>query len=85
VSSLSRAFNYNSNYLSRIFKLETGTALQDYIIQVRIEKAKALLAQGERVSDVSAKVGYENFPHFSRIFKKVVGVSPKQYQVNFTG
>lgn len=83
VSSLSRTFNYNSNYLSRIFKLETGTALQDYIIQVRIEKAKALLAQGERVSDVSAKVGYENFPHFSRIFKKVVGVSPKQYQVNF--
>lgn len=85
VSSLSRAFNYNSNYLSRIFKLETGTALQDYIIQVRIEKAKALLAQGERVSDISAKVGYENFPHFSRIFKKIVGVSPKQYQVNFTG
>lgn len=81
VSSLSRSFNYNSNYLSRIFKIETGTALQDYIIQVRIEKAKSLLAQGERVSDVSAKVGYENFSHFSRIFKKAVGVSPKQYQV----
>lgn len=80
VSSLSKAFNYNSNYLSRIFKLEAGVALQDYIIQVRIEKAKILLNEGERVSDVSAKVGYENLPHFSRIFKKTVGISPKQYQ-----
>lgn len=81
VSSLSRLFNYNSNYLSRIFKIETGVSLQNYIIQARIEKAKFLLAQGERVTDVAAKVGYENFPHFSRIFKKVVGVSPKQYQL----
>lgn len=80
VTRLARQFNYNAVYLSRVFKEETGLSLQDYIIRVRIDRAKELLNSGERVGDVAAKVGYENFPHFSRIFKKVVGVSPKQYQ-----
>lgn len=80
VGTLARRFNYNAAYLSRVFKDETGEALQDYMIHARIEKAKELLENGTRIGDVSASVGYENLPHFSRIFKKTVGVSPKQYQ-----
>lgn len=56
--------------------------LQDYITQVKIEAARAMLSQGISAGDAARAVGYENYPHFSRVFKRMVGVSPKQYQEN---
>lgn len=81
VSEIAVRFGYNASYLTRIFKKETGYSLNDYIIHARMEKAKELLRlPGERVNDISLEVGYENVSHFSRLFKKICGVSPKQYQ-----
>ena len=81
VTLIANSFNYNSSYLSKLFKKETGMAIQDYIIRVRIDKAKDLLREpGSKVYEVSEKVGYENIPHFSRLFKKLTGISPKEYQ-----
>jgi len=83
VNSLAIQCHYNAAYLSRLFKKETGMLLQDYIIQQRMEKAKKMLENGSRIGEVAQAVGYENFPHFSRAFKKTVGVSPKQYQSSY--
>lgn len=80
VSDLAARLSYNPSYLSRIFKEQTGMPLQDYITQVKIDAAKVMLSQGISAGDVARAVGYENYPHFSRAFKRVVGVSPKQYQ-----
>lgn len=81
VSEIAEQFGYNASYLTRIFKKETGFSLNDYIIHARMEKAKELLKiPGERVNGISLEVGYENVSHFSRLFKKLNGVSPKQYQ-----
>lgn len=81
VGKIARLCHYNPSYLSRTFKDQTGISLQDYIIQSRIKTAKKLLDKGEKISDVSLAVGYESLPHFSRCFKRLVGVSPKQYQI----
>ncbi|NMA66021.1 MAG: helix-turn-helix domain-containing protein [Clostridiaceae bacterium] len=71
-------------YLSILFKKETGQNFIDYLIELRMEKAKELLRTTElKIYEISKKVGYENIYYFSRIFSKVVGVSPKQYQNNF--
>ena len=67
-------------YLSKVYKKETGVTLNEAIATYRVEQAKILLDRGERVSDVAEKVGFDNFTYFSTTFKKVVGVSPTQYK-----
>ena len=68
-------------YLAASFKKETGSSLGSYIIERRMEKAKALLAEGKlTVSEVAFAVGYDNFTYFSRLFKNKVGVMPKEYK-----
>ena len=67
-------------YLSKIYKEQTGVRMIDTITTYRISQAKLLLEKGERVSDVAAAVGFENFTYFSTIFKKYTGVTPNQYR-----
>jgi len=72
------------NYLNRIFKRKMGISLSTYLLQERIMKAKELLSNTDiPVSLVAAFVGYTNFSHFSRLFKKYVGVTPKEYRKKF--
>ncbi|MNN07840.1 HTH-type transcriptional regulator YesS [compost metagenome] len=57
----------------------TGETFTNYVIRVRIEKAKALLMDGNYlIYEVSEMVGYHNVPYFSTLFKKYCGVSPSE-------
>lgn len=71
----------NPSYFSSLFKKEQGINFSDYLIQVRIEKAKELLEEGElNVGEVGRKVGYKDQKYFSRLFYKVVGIKPSGYK-----
>lgn len=71
----------NSDYLSRIFKKETGMAVTDYLIQERLKLGQVLLEKTDLpVSAVSSHIGYVNFSHFSRMFKKFTGMNPNEYR-----
>lgn len=71
----------NHIYLGQIFKKETGISLNDYINKVRISKAKKLLkAANSMVYEVAEQVGFSDSQYFSTVFKKIVGVSPKEYK-----
>ncbi|WP_123041141.1 response regulator transcription factor [Cohnella candidum] len=71
----------NPDYLTRIFKKETGMSLSDYLQQRRIDYAKELLAgTGQSVSDVAVASGYSNLSYFSTIFKKATGMNPVDYR-----
>jgi YesN/AraC family two-component response regulator len=72
--------NVSLAYFSRLFKEEIGMTFSDYLTRVRIEKAKELLHQDLRLSDISALVGYDDPKYFSQIFRKVAGVSALDYQ-----
>lgn len=67
-------------YISRIFKSETGDTPIDYLIQIRMEKAKEILEKGpgQSIQEVAASVGYEDAYHFSKLFKKRYGITPSQ-------
>ena len=72
------------NYLSRLFKDLVGVSITEFIIKMRMEKAKEILAQpGMKVYEAANYLGYESNTHFSRIFKRVIGMSPKEYQSQF--
>jgi len=73
--------HFHPVYLSRFFKSRTGTSLSQYIVNRRIEKAKALLSQSElQVSHIVHRLGYYNPSHFTRTFKQATGFTPSQYR-----
>ncbi|OAS21229.1 response regulator transcription factor [Paenibacillus oryzisoli] len=71
----------NPAYLSRLFKKETGLSLADYILQIRIDKAKRLLEETSlKISTVAEAVGYSHFSHFGKMFKKLTSLTPQDYR-----
>lgn len=71
----------NPDYLSRLFKKETGISLIEYITNQRISVSKELLVKTDMsVSIIASKVGYSNFSHFSQVFKKVTGLTPNEFR-----
>ncbi|MDF2925964.1 MAG: hypothetical protein K0R57_4878 [Paenibacillaceae bacterium] len=68
-------------YLSRLYVRLTGISLSDYITQARMAKAKELLAANVlKIHEISSAVGYEFAPSFSRIFKKLWGMTPQEFR-----
>jgi two-component system response regulator YesN len=70
----------SENYLSRLFMKNVGESFIQYVTNLRIEESKRLLKKGYKIIELSEKIGYVNAEHFSRVFKKVTGVSPKVYR-----
>ena len=74
----------NPAYLSRMFRRETGLSLTDYMVKVRIARAREDLEKtNQRVSDIAINVGYANFSHFSKLFKKMTGLTPQEYRKKY--
>lgn len=68
-------------YISKIFKEKTGDSPINYLINVRLEKAKEMLEDGTgSVRSIATLVGYDDVYHFSKLFKKHFGVSPMYYR-----
>lgn len=71
----------NEYYLSHVFKKATGYSPQQYILRRRIGKAQCLLIYTSLpLTEISARVGYEDSNYFSRAFKKIIGMSPRLYR-----
>lgn len=70
----------NATYLSLLFKEKVGISFIKYVTKLRMEQAKMLLLKGMLVNDVSKRVGYFNYRHFTEQFKKYTGVTPSQYR-----
>lgn len=83
IAGISNHFYINYSYLCYLFKREAGTTINEYIIEVRLNRAKALFDKGNvLVSDVSTKVGYSDANYFGKCFKKRYGISPSKYIEN---
>ncbi len=79
VSMIAQETGVTPDYLSRQFKLLTGVGVQEYLRRYRFAKATELLISGASVGDVSESVGFASLCHFSREFKKELGVTPSAY------
>ena len=81
--TISQALNISSSYLSTSFKKETGQTLTDYINRRRISHAKHLLKSTSlQIQTVAQHCGIVDVHYFSKVFKKIVGITPKQYRQN---
>lgn len=79
-NEIAQYFYLAPEYVSKVFKKNTGEGIKDVIARYRIEEAKILLERGERVSEVAQKVGFDNFTYFSTMFKKYTGITPNQFR-----
>ncbi|WNS42349.1 response regulator [Paenibacillus sp. MMS20-IR301] len=69
------------NYLSNLFKKETGTGLTNYVSQLRIEEAKLLLQHTRlRMTEIAERVGFDNSSYFTVVFKQLTGESPREFR-----
>jgi len=71
----------NRFYFCKLFKKATGITFTDYVIRVRVEKAKALLVDPSmRISEVVFAAGFGSIPRFNSVFKRYVGMPPTEYR-----
>ena len=80
LSEIAKKAGVSKNHLSWEFARETGETLTGHLAHVRIEEAKRLLSTSRmKVYEVGERVGYPNVEHFSRVFKKLTGLSPSAW------
>ncbi|MEF2967644.1 helix-turn-helix domain-containing protein [Paenibacillus sp. M1] len=76
-------FYVSREYISRKFKQEFGINFSDYLAKYRIDKAKLLMLNPNlKVQQIAEMVGIPDVKYFSKVFKKMVGVSPREYRSN---
>jgi len=69
------------NYLRNLFKQATGRSPLEYLTRLRMDKAKEMLLMAQdSIGEIAEKVGYPDIHHFSKLFKKMEGLSPRHYR-----
>lgn len=80
LNDVAEAFNISPSYLSTLFSKYNDIGFSDYVNQQKIEAAKELLQVGNlKIYEISDLLGYESSFYFSRVFKKITGLSPRDY------
>ncbi len=81
LSQVAAALNLSSGYLSSTFKKQTGIRFSDYVTEVKIHKAKELIGTHQYMMyEISDMLGFDTQYYFSTVFKKITGLTPKEYE-----
>lgn len=81
LNKIAKDMYLNEYYFSKKFKKEFNISYINYLTNLRIEKAKALLSQTNlKIYEICAKVGFNSIEHFTRVFRKKTGQSPSEYK-----
>ncbi len=81
LNSAAEHVGLSSAYLSRLFRKETQKSFIEYVMRVRVEKAKILLKKTDKKTyDIAKEVGYNDIRYFTKMFKTLEGITPVQYR-----
>ncbi|HOJ09940.1 MAG TPA: response regulator [Clostridiales bacterium] len=84
LAKVSNELSMNYYYISDLFKKETGMSFSDYVIDIRLEKAKKLLLEtGIKIYEIAEKSGFYDSKHFCRTFKKLYNLTPSEYREKY--
>lgn len=83
LADVAESVDLSPYYAGRIFKDDQGLTVMEYATALRMDEAKHLLSNPKyRIEEVSAQLGYSDASYFARVFKKHVGMSPRQYRID---
>lgn len=86
LETLAKKVDLSPIYISKIFKEKLGINYIDFLTECRIEKTKKLLADSElSLKEITFEVGYHDPNYFSKVFKKMSGISPSDYRKSIAG
>ena len=81
VEQLAKRVNQNQDYFSKQFLIHTGQRPLNYIHEKKIERAQYLIATTDKTFlEITMDTGFSNLPHFSKIFKQIVSLTPGEYR-----
>jgi len=81
IKDLADAVYLTPSYLSGLFKRRTGTTINQYLTNLRVEQSKILLRDNRlKLYHIADRVGYEDAAYFARIFKTQTGMTPSEYR-----
>ncbi|AQS57791.1 AraC family transcriptional regulator [Desulforamulus ferrireducens] len=80
LDDLAREANLSQYHFIRAFKNQTGQTPHEFLMNIRIEKAKELMSKDLNITDICLQCGFNNHSHFTTVFKKKVGLTPTQYR-----
>lgn len=81
MDELASYFSYNKKYLTTFFRKQSGTTIKQFILQTKMDHAKAELTDtNHSVSQISYNIGFNDVHNFSNAFKKITGMSPSDYR-----
>ncbi len=85
VTDIAEYFGYNEKYLSTLFRKNSSTSLKQYILQAKMDHAKAELSDtNHSVSQIGYNIGYNDPHNFTNAFKKVTGLTPSEYRESYS-
>lgn len=81
VEEIASYVSLNPDYLNRLFKRETGYSLNQFVLQMKINKAKWQMQNSSMsLSEIAADIGYLNYTSFTRAFARICGLTPSEYK-----
>jgi transcriptional regulator GlxA family with amidase domain len=81
VADLAKRANLSESQFTRIFRRQTETTPAQYIVQTRINAARALLETTDKLlADIAQETGFYDHAHFIKTFKRIVGITPSRYR-----
>jgi RpiB/LacA/LacB family sugar-phosphate isomerase len=81
VSELAQVVGMSQYYFSKLFKMSTGTTPHQYVMRQRVERAQEHLRESKTaLAEVATQVGFETQSHFTSVFRRLVGATPKHYR-----
>ena len=84
LTALAEQYHMDASYLSRTFSQKYGETIIAFLTRIRMEKAAELMKdQDKKLETISFLVGYDDYNYFSRVFRKKVGCSPREYRNKF--
>ena len=81
VAELAQVIGMSQYYFSKLFKASTGTTPHQYVMRQRVERAQELLrGTPTSLAEVATLVGFETQSHFTSVFRRLLGITPKRYR-----
>lgn len=83
VGDLCSALGYSKSYLSKLFHEQTGETIALYAIKQKIKRAKQLIRENNlNFSQISDRLSFDNPQYFSRVFKRITGMTPTEFKLS---